>query len=75
MKRVIFTFVWFLMFLLLSVIALGIIIGDPASGGTAGFEAGRSSGHNYGGLMILGSLVAAIAGSYFRLLPGTRQKA
>ena len=75
MKRIIFTFVWFLMFLLLSVIALGIIVGDPASGGTAGFEAGRSAGHNYGGLMILGSLVAAIAGSYFRLLPGTRQKA
>ena len=75
MKRVIFTFVWFLVFLLLSVIALGIIIGDPTSGGTAGFEAGRSSGHNYGGLMILCSLVAAIAGSYFRLLPGTRQKA
>ena len=74
MKRVIFTFAWFLMFLLLSVIALGVIIGDPAQGGTAGFEAGRSSGHDYGGLMLLGSLVAAIAGSYFRLLPGTRQK-
>ena len=63
MKRVIFTFVWFLMFLLLSVIALGIITGNPAPGGTAAFEAGRSFGHNYGGLMILGSLVAAIAGS------------
>lgn len=75
MKRVMFGFAWFIVFLLVSVLALGILIGDPAQDVDAASQAGQAFGHTYGRYVVLGALVAAVGGSYFRVLPGTKQSA
>ncbi len=75
MRRILFGLAWFFVFLLVSFLALGIIIGDPASDTQAAYEAGQAFGHTYGRYIYLGALVAAIVGSYFRLLPGTKERA
>jgi len=85
MKRVLFTFLWFV------VIWFGALaIGGGVAGATAqsnsdqtpsfsqgyarGQVAGREFGRRFGGIILLGALAASITGGAMGILPGTKRK-
>jgi hypothetical protein len=82
MKRIVFGVVWFL------VLFFGILfVGSAVVGGIAGSRtqgqqqgaivgerAGRAFGEKYGTMILLGSLLIAVAGSATGVLPGTRTR-
>ena len=75
MKRIGFGLLWFVAFFFIGVFAIGALVGDPAPDVQTAHDAGYAIGQKYGRYLVLGSLVAAAVGTYFRLLPGTKQKA
>ena len=80
MKRVVCGVVWFLVLwfgiLLLGSALVGGIAGSKTpsgqQGAVVGERAGRAFGAKYGTLILLGSLLIAVAGSATGVLPGTR---
>ena len=73
MKRVAFGILWFVVFLLVALVAVSIVVGDAAPDAQAAHAAGVAFGKTYGRPLIVGCLFAAALGAYFRVLPGTRQ--
>jgi hypothetical protein len=82
MKRVLMGIVWFIVLYLGVLIIGGAIVGalagagqpNPQQAAQAGRLAGNDFGQTYGALILIGSLLVAIAGSVTGILPGTKKK-
>ena len=84
--RILFGFLWFVAFRIVTGAAIGGLVGaiagastaNPESGFTASFEAGRTSGyqasvkffHKYGLIILLLQVLVFAMLCYFRVLPG-----
>lgn len=88
MKRYVFGVIWFIVFSFGGLFLGGAIVGGiagaqveaggiseaAAKGHQAGHAAGAEFGRKYSGLIFLGALVLAVAGTATGVLPGTRKK-
>ena len=82
MRRIIFGIIWFfLIFFTISGLGGAIVGGiagsktrDPQQVYLAAQGAGYEFGKNFGGLILLTSLITAVAGSATGILPGTKKK-
>ena len=75
MKRIGFGLIWFVVFFLIGIFAVGVVVGDPAPDIQSAHQAGYAFGKTYGRYLVLGALLASAIGTYFRWLPGTKQNA
>jgi hypothetical protein len=82
MKRIVVGVIWFLV-LFFGILFVGsAIVGGIAGsktrgeqqGAVVGERAGRAFGERYGTVILLGSLLIAVAGSATGVLPGTRAR-
>ncbi len=81
MKRILLGCVWFVVIYLVVSAIGGGIVGAMAGSGTGGFEegygagsqAGQEFGEKWGTLILVGSLLIAIAGTATGILPGTKK--
>lgn len=81
MKRLAFGFLWFVVFLVVGMLVLGIVAAPDTSGYNeavqsyeAGYAAGHEAGQRYGKIIILGALVLSALGTFLGWLPGTRRR-
>lgn len=90
LKRIFLGFVWFIAIHVVSMSIGGAVAGGIAGGQASklarsvaessklGYEAGRAAGLKFrqenGTIVLIGSILLAVAGTYFGVLPGTKKK-
>lgn len=81
MKKVLFGFLWFVVFLAAGLMILGVLSAPDTSGYEgaiqsyeAGYAVGHEKGQRYGKFIMLASLALSVAGTVLGWLPGTRSR-